>query len=199
MMFFEHGENSVTSGHTSFWSARLINSFCSFVLNIYADKPAFEKVLNDTLAGKFLDNKNVSDMILLDVFRTEVKPNTLSLLSLEAEGISFDFNVNVPFNGCRHYFETTSGTNIKKMQKRKDGLYAKVVDATNGAAYQKFYTLHFQGYLTKTLIPLHATAQNFVGLVANYTASKSHNLVRRLKLFKNVVRDRVKKILKKEP
>nr|WP_294950547.1 hypothetical protein [uncultured Mucilaginibacter sp.] len=197
MMFFELGENSVTSGHTSFWSAGLINNFCNFVLGNYADRPAFDKVLQDTLTGKFLDNKNVSDMILLDVFRTEIKPHTLNLLSLEPEGISFDFNVNVPFNGCKHYFETTAGTKIKKMYRRKDGLYAKVADKGEEQVYCKFYTLHFQGYLTKTLIPLHASPQNLAEAVKNYAVAKAHNFVRRAKLYKNRVRDRVKEIVRK--
>lgn len=197
MMFFELGERSVTSGHTSFWNTKLLNDFCNFVLAKYSDKPAFEIVLKDTLAGKFLDNKNVSDMILLDVFRTESKPHTLNLLSLEKEGISFDFNVNVPFNGCKHYFETTAGTKIKKMYRRKDGLYAKVADNKGEPLYYKFYTLHFQGYLTKTLIPLHASPHNVIEHTDNYVSAKAHNWVRRAKLYKNNVRDRVKKILGK--
>jgi hypothetical protein len=194
MMFFELGENSVTSGHTSFWSAKLINDFCEFVLAKYANAPAFDKMLKDTLAGKFLDNKNVSDMILLDVFRTEAKPNTLNLLSLETEGISFDFNANVPFNGCRYYFECTPGTRIKKMTRRKDGLYGKV---QGEPLYSRFYTMHFQGYLTKTLIPLHTNSQSAAEGVSDYLSAKSHNLVRRAKLYKNKVRDRVKNFIKK--
>lgn len=196
-MFFQRDDESVTSGHTSFWSAALINQFCEFVLAKYADKPGFGLMLQDTLRGKFLDNKNVSDMILLDVFRTEAKPRVLNLLSLEKEGISFDFNVNVPFNGCEYWFETTSATHIKKMVRRKGGLFGKV--ATKGAAplFSKFYTLHFQGYLTKTLIPLHVSALSAGEWVSNYVHAKSHNLVRRAKLFKNKVRDGMKKIIRK--
>ncbi|OOQ57060.1 glycosyltransferase family protein [Mucilaginibacter pedocola] len=196
-MFFQHGEDSVTSGHTSFWSAKLIHDFCRFTLDKYANKAGFEKLLADTLAGKFLDNKNVSDMILLDVFRTEAHPHVLNLLSLEKDGISFDFNVNVPFNGCEYSFETTPSTNIKKMIRRNDGLYGKVKGINGTPVFSKFYTLHFQGYLTKTLIPLHVTAQTAGEGVANFIHSKSHNLVRRGKLFKNKVRDGLKKLIKK--
>ncbi len=133
-------------------------------------------------------------MILLDVFRTEAKPNTLNLLSLETEGISFDFNANVPFNGCRYYFECTPGTRIKKMTRRKDGLYGKV---QGEPLYSRFYTMHFQGYLTKTLIPLHTNAQSAAEGLSDYLSAKSHNLVRRAKLYKNKVRDRVKNLIKK--
>jgi hypothetical protein len=194
-MFFARGEESVTSGHTSFWSAKLMNDFCEFVLAKYADKTGFDKMLQDTLSGKFLDNKNVSDMILLDVFRTEAKPRVLNLLSLEKEGLSFDFNVNVPFNGCEYWFECTPSTKIKRMQRRKDGLYGKVAGDT--PLFSKFYTLHFQGYLTKTLIPLHVKPQTAIEYVSNYADSKAHNLVRRAKLLKNNVRDGLKKMIGK--
>ncbi|AMR34092.1 hypothetical protein A0256_22900 [Mucilaginibacter sp. PAMC 26640] len=191
VMFFERDGESVTSGHTSFWNTRLINDFCNFVTGVYKDKKVFDIILKDTVAGKFLDNRNVSDMILLDVFRTETKPNALNLLSLEDEGISVDFNVNVAYNGWKHQFICTADTKIKKLHRRGGSLYGRVAGPFNEQKHAKFYTLHFQGYLTKALIPQHVTAQNILEYIANYILSKSHYAIRRLKLFKNRIKRKV--------
>lgn len=187
MMFFERDGDSVTSGHTSFWNTKLISDFCEFVTSKYNDQQGFEVLLQNTLSGKFLDNRNVSDMILLDVFRTETKPSALNLLSLENEGISLDFNLNVSFNGCKHHFVQTTN-NIKKMIRRGESLFGQILDTAAEPQYFKFYTLHFQGYLTKTLIPLHVTAQNRLEYVSNYLMAKTSYFSRKIKLLKNKVK-----------
>jgi hypothetical protein len=189
MMFFERDDNSITSAHTSFWNNKLLNDFCDFINAKYSDETAFNVLLKDTLAGKFLDNTNVSDMILLNVFRIETKPNTLKLLSLEDKGICFDFNINVSYNGRRHSFVLTSGTKIKKMIRKGDGLYGHVQNTEKKAEYLKFYTLHFQGYLTKSLIPVYATPANILNSLYNHITGKTEYFKRRAKLLKNRFRD----------
>lgn len=193
VMFFEHNGDSVTSGHTSFWDTKLIADFCDFVTTKYQDLPAFNAILKETLEGKFLNNRNVSDMILLDVFRTETKPNTFNLLSLEDDGISIDFNINVAFNGWKHSFTCRPGSNIKKLSRRNGSLYGTVANVSAEQPTAKFYTLHFQGYLTKALIPLHLTPQSGLEYIANYFLSKSHYLGRKAKLFKNKVKQEIMK------
>ncbi|RFZ85803.1 hypothetical protein DYU05_09465 [Mucilaginibacter terrenus] len=187
-MFFQRDKESVTSGHTSFWNSKLIADFCSFVVRKYTDEPAFNKLLEDTLSGKFLDNTNVSDMILLDVFRTETRPNVLNLLSLEDEGISIDFNINVAYNGWHNWYLCNKVTGIKKMFRKADGLYGQIAGEGTKRTFSKFYTLHFQGYITKPHIPLHVTAKSYNERVANRLSANSHYISRRLKLFKNKVR-----------
>ena len=193
MMFFENGENSITSAHTSFWNGKLLNDFCNFINAKFANETAFNKLLEDTLAGKFLHNTNVSDMILLDVFRTEAKPKVLKLLSLENEGICFDFNINASYNGGWRSFVLTPGTKVKKMIRRDDGLYGQVQEIGKQAEYFKFYTLHFQGYLTKSLIPVYATPVNFANYLYNYVTGKTEYFIRNAKLFKNRFRKFIKK------
>jgi hypothetical protein len=149
-------------------------------------------LLKDTLAGEFLDNRNVSDMILLDVFRTETKPSALNLLSLEDKGINIDFNLSAPFNGCKNYYTLTPGTGIKKMTRKADGLYAQVAGNTGQPVYAKFYTMHFQGYVTKTLIPLHVTTKSTFEHLTNYVLGKAYYFNRRLRLFRNKVKSIVK-------
>ena len=139
-----------------------------------------------------MDNTNVSDMILLNAFRIETKPNTLKLLSLEDKGICFDFNINVSYNGCRHSFVLTSGTKIKKMIRKEDGLYGYVQNTEKKAEYLKFYTLHFQGYLTKSLIPVYATPANILNGMYNLITGKTEYFKRRAKLLKNRFRDFIK-------
>jgi|GEM_PF-1713940 len=192
MMFFEREEGSVTSAHTSFWSNKLLTDFCNFINAKYTDKEAFDVLLKDTLAGKFLDNRNVSDMILLDVFRTENKPSALNLLSLEDKGINIDFNLSAPFNGCKNHYVLTPGTGIKKMIRMADGLYAQVAGNTGQPVYARFYTMHFQGYVTKTLIPLHVTTKSTFEHLTNYVLGKAYYFNRRLRLFRNKVKSIVK-------
>ena len=191
VMFFEQNGDSVTSGHTSFWNTKLIADFCDFVTATYRDEQAFEFVLKDTLAGKFLNNRNVSDMILLDVFRTQTKPNALNLLSLEDEGISIDFNLNVSYNGWKHSFECTKETKIKKLDRRGGSWYGRVAEPGCEKDSSQFYTLHFQGYLTKTLIPVYANHLSNLGYLANYVLSKSHYVTRKLKLLKNELKRKI--------
>jgi hypothetical protein len=191
MMFFENGDNSITSAHTSFWNTKLLNDFCHFINDKYADDAAFNVLLKNTLAGKFYHNTNVSDMILLSVFRTEIKPHTLDLLSLEGKGICFDFNINVSYNGCRHSFVLAPGIKIKKMIPRNNSLYGLVQNGDR-AEYFKFYTLHFQGYLTKSLIPIYVTSDNFFNFLYNSISGRAEYIKRRAKLLKNYFRNFIK-------
>ncbi|MBK0380644.1 hypothetical protein [Mucilaginibacter segetis] len=188
MMFFAEGENSITSAHTSFWNSKLLNSFCDFVIAKYTDEQQLSTIVTDAAAGKFFDNKNVSDMILLDVFRTETLPATLPLLSLEGIGMGFDFNINASFNGYKHYFACTAYTRIKKLIQRRDGLYGLVKDDVKSPASVKFYTLHFQGYLTKALIPVYGNYSKGVERFKNNITGYYNFLLRRGKLAKNAVK-----------
>jgi len=194
MMFFENGlGNSITSGHSSFWSNTLIDSFCNFVCNKYGNKEEFSTLLNDALEGKFYDNKNMSDMILLDVFRTETNPGILNLLSLEPQNICFDFNLNASYNGCKYNYVMSPVSKTKKLTRRKDGIYGQTVE--DSSLYLKFYTLHFQGYVTKTLIPLYVTFKGQGGYIPNKLSSEWNFGVRKMKLLKNQLRDKFKRII----
>lgn len=191
-MFFQYGENSVTSAHTSFWNAKLLTDFCKFINTTYANSQAFDAILKDTQEGKFLDNRNVSDMILLDVFRTQTKPNTLNLLLLEGEGICFDFNVNVSFNGNKHSYVISNITHIKKLTRYKNSIYGCVEQTGSKKTYVNFCTLHFQGYLTKTLIPCYITPQNN-SYVSNNLKGINQYATRRIKMLKNSIKAFIKK------
>jgi len=190
-MYFEHDGDSVTSGHSSFWSSKLLDDFCTFVCKKYASREEFNALLKDTLAGKFLDNRNVSDMILLDLFRTETKPNVLNLFSLEEKNIGFDFNMNVSYNGFKHSFIQSSWFKIKKMKRYEDGLYGQVTGDETNMVRVKFYSLHFQGYLTKSLIPIYLTSNNAIEYAANYLSGVFIFLIRKMRLFKNHVREKM--------
>jgi len=196
-MYFEHNGDSVTSGHSSFWSSKLLDAFCTFVCKKYVSEAEFSKLLKDTLAGKFLDNKNVSDMILLDLFRTETKPNVLNLFSLEERNIVLDFNINVAYNGYKHSFIRHSFFKIKKMKRYKDGLYGQVTGSETNAVYVKFYSLHFQGYLTKSLIPIYLTSKSSIEQAANYLSGVFVYFVRKMRLFKNHIKGKMKAYLAK--
>lgn len=192
MMFFENGlGNSITSGHSSFWSNTLIDSFCSFVYHRYSNQRELDALLKDTTAGKFYDNKNMSDMILLDVFRTETKPAILNLLSLESQNICFDFNLNASYNGCKYNYVLSPVSKTKKLTRRKDGVYGQTME--DNSLYLKFYTLHFQGYITKTLIPLYVTTKGRGGYILNKLTSEWSFSIRKMKLLKNRLRDKLKK------
>jgi hypothetical protein len=196
MMFFEDGlGSSITSGHSSFWSRKLINDFCAFVCRKYEDSTEFDILLKDATAGKFYNNTNLSDMILLDVFRTETKPATLSLLSLEERNICFDFNLNASYNGCKHSFEMRPFSKIKKINKRDDGWYGQVKGEDKLGL--KFHTLHFQGYIIKTLIPNYVTSNGLYDSLQNYFNAKYFFFSRNLRMFKNRTRDLVNKLIGK--
>ena len=191
-MYFENGEgHSVTSAHTSFWSSALLDDFCRFICTKYADDIQFDAILKDTLAGKFYNNTNVSDMILLDVFRTETQPKLLNLFTLEENNICFDFNVNAAFNGHKHTFVFNPEYHIKKLIRRKDGIFGRVDGSSTEC---KFYTLHFQGYVTKTLIPLYVTAQTINEGIKNRILAEYNFTTRKMKLLKNHLKRRVKTI-----
>jgi len=190
-MFFEKDGDSVTSAHSSFWSKKLIGDFCDFIYKKYINYGEFESLLKDTIEGKFLNNTNVSDMILLDLFRRETKPPVLNLFSLEERNICFDFNLNVSYNGWEHSFKISPFYKIKKISRMKDGLYGHVTRNTAPPPFLKFYTLHFQGYLTKALIPIYITYQTIFEFVGNNLTGNYHYIVRKMKLLKN----KVKKIL----
>lgn len=181
MMYFEGGERSITSGHSSFWSSELLTEFCDFICVKYADEQAFDKILNDTQAGVFYDNINVSDMILLDTFRRERQTDTLNLFLLEDKGFCFDFNINVSYNGRKHNYEMDVLYRIKKITQQGGGSYAKV---KNDGRYL-FYTLHFQGYLTKALIPMHITYGTKSQRLQNRFLARRSFLVRKIRLLKN--------------
>ena len=197
-MYFE-GEDgrSVTSAHTSFWSSKLLDDFCQFVILKYADQQAFDIILKDTLAGKFLNNTNLSDMILLDVFRTERKPNVLNLLTLEDNNICFDFNAGVSFNGRKHSFVINPVHHIKKLVRRGGGLFGKVKGANADILYCRFYTVHFQGYVTKTLIPLYVTTLSKKEAIQNRIIGEYNFALRKLKLLKNELKRRAKTLVTK--
>jgi len=193
MMFFENGlGNSITSGHSSFWSNTLIDSFCTFVYNKYRNQQAFDTLLKDAIAGKFYDNRNMSDMILLDIFRTEAKPVILNLLSLESHNICFDFNLNASYNGCKYNYVLSPVSKTKKLTRRKDSVYGQTKE--DKSLYLKFYTLHFQGYLTKTLIPLYIMPKGLYGYISNKLFSEWSFSVRKMKLLKNQLRDMLKRV-----
>ncbi|MGZ3759120.1 MAG: hypothetical protein ACXVAY_21470 [Mucilaginibacter sp.] len=194
-MFFEHNGDSVTSGHSSFWSSELIDEFCNFICAKYADPKAFDIILQQTLAGKFLDNRNVSDMIFLDVFRTEKRPKLLNLLILEDGGSTFDFNLNVSYNGYRHHFVTRPFYKIKKIKRLYGKLYAQVQNSDKTLI--AFYTFHFQGYLTKSLIPLYVTSANVYQFGLNYATGTITFLARRARLLKNHIKTILKTYLGK--
>ncbi|MBD1393289.1 hypothetical protein [Mucilaginibacter glaciei] len=184
MMFFADGKSSITSAHTSFWNTKLLADFCSFITATYADKKAFEDLLERTLAGEFYNNRNVSDMILLDVFRTHTQPNTLNLLSLEDMDICFDFNIGAAFNGCNYVFELSIYTNTKKIIRQSKGLFGKVINC-GSIVHPRFYTLHFQGYLAKALIPVNCNARGYFGGWRNYILGNTEFLKRRATVLKN--------------
>lgn len=189
VMFLESNGDSVTSGHASFWNHKLLDDFCSFVYNKYANDAEFDRLLKDTLAGKFLNNRNVSDMILLDAFRTEAKPSVLNIFSLQDEHISFDFNMNIAYNGCEDNYLLSRVFHIKKMKRIRGSLFGCTVAGTSS---HKFYTLHFQGYLTKALIPLFLTKQTFYGYTVYYLLGLFNFMLRKMKLLKTRLRGKLK-------
>lgn len=189
VMYFEHDGKSVTSGHSSFWSKTLLNDFCNFVCAKYADEEAFNEILTITKSGFFLDNKNVSDMIFLDIFRRTTSLKTLNLFSLEDEGIGFDFNLNVSSNGWRKVFKLDKFYGIKAIKRKSGSLYAK---ETAGATRIKFYTLHFQGYVTKALIPKYITYGNRFDKLQNALLAYATFIMRSIRLKKNWLRDKLK-------
>jgi len=189
VMYFEHEGRSVTSGHSSFWSKTLLDNFCSFICEKYADAEAFNEILVNTKSGFFLDNRNVSDMIFLDIFRRTSPLKTLNLFSLEEEDSCFDFNLNVQYNGWHKVFKLNKLYSIKALARKRKSLYA--IEAEQGS-YSKFNTLHFQGYITKALIPRYITYGSWVdnwqnNLLASYTFT-----FRKMQLTKNWLRDKLK-------
>jgi hypothetical protein len=185
-MYFESEDGySVTSAHTSFWSSSLLDNFCSFICKKYSDKAAFGRLLKDTLAGKYLNNTNVSDMILLDAFRTETHPRVINLFTLEDNNICFDFNANVAYNGHTHTFVLNPVHHVKKLTRRGRSIYGRVKGSSADILYCKFYTIHFQGYVTKTLIPVYATALTKKEAIKNRILGEYNFAVRKMKLLKN--------------
>ena len=190
VMFFEHEGRSITSGHSSFWSKTLLNDFCNFVCTKYADINALNEILNLTKTGFFLDNKNVSDMIFLDLFRRGTQLKTFNLFSLEDEGVCFDFNLNVPSNGWRKIFKVNRFYGIKALTRRGKSLYAQSAD-DEGAGF-KFNTLHFQGYITKSLIPKYIAHKSLADNLANNLLALYTYSFRKMQLQKNRLRDKLK-------
>ncbi|TWR27561.1 hypothetical protein FPZ43_13910 [Mucilaginibacter pallidiroseus] len=188
---------SITSAHSSFWSSSLLNDFCNFICNRYRDKEAFAALLEDTLSGKFLDNTNMSDMIMLDVFGTEIQPAVLNLFSLEDNNINFDFNVNVAYNGHKHTFAMHPVYKVKQLLKKADAVYGVIKDSKVDAQLCRFYTLHFQGYITKTLIPIYATPQNLKEAITNRILGEYNFTVRKMRVFKNQVKQKAQNIARK--
>ena len=189
VMYFEENGKSVTSGHSSFWSRTLLNDFCDFVCEQYGHEQAFNEILALTRSGFFLNNKNVSDMIFLDIFRRTTHLKTLNLFSLEDEGIGFDFNLNVAANGWRKVFKLDKLYGTKEIKRENRSLYAEEVP---NATRVKFYTLHFQGYVTKALIPKYITYRSKLDKLANTLLAYSTFAVRKIRLKKNWLRDKLK-------
>jgi hypothetical protein len=189
VMYFEHDGKSVTSGHSSFWNKTLLNDFCNFVCAKYADEEAFNEIINITKSGFFLNNKNVSDMIFLDIFRRTTSLKTLNLFSLEDEGIGFDFNLNVSSNGWRKVFKVDKLYGIKAIKRENGSLYA---EETTDETLLKFYTLHFQGYVTKALIPKYITYGNTFHKLQNALLAYATFITRCIRLKKNWLRDKLK-------
>ncbi len=186
MMYFEDGlGSSITSGHSSFWNRKLIDEFCKFTLSVYNDPKSLNQILRDTLEGKFYDNTNLSDMILLDVFRTKTKPATLNLFTLESENICFDFNVNVSYNGFKNSYKLSKAFKIKKIDQVDYALCGEVVDSEDNGKPYKFYTLHFQGYITKTLIPLYIRSADISEDLFNKKAAYTQYFLKNMTLTKN--------------
>ncbi|RYZ95875.1 MAG: hypothetical protein EOP47_24945, partial [Sphingobacteriaceae bacterium] len=156
MMFYSNIENDITSAHSSFWSAELLNEFCLFTYNIYADATKFEALLADSQTTTPQGGIHISDMTLIEVFRKQTSLAILSLLSLQSQDICFDMNINMPDNGLGYNFIMNGFLKIKKLRKRKDGVFGIVA----GKGEMKFYTLHFQGYFSKFLIPLYMSASS---------------------------------------
>jgi hypothetical protein len=194
-MYYQYDSNSITCGHSSFWSSKLLTNFCDFVYSKYADAVAFDKLLKDTREGKFLDNRNVSDMILLDLFRTETKPNVLNLLSLEEKNMVFDFNINVPYNGYKYSFALDPFFKIKKLLKYNNEWYGRVESAEKDIVNIKFYSLHFQGYLTKSLIPIYISHTSANKSIGNNILGTLTFLIRKTKLLKTHIKDTIKSYL----
>ena len=192
VMYFEDGDRSITSGHSSFWTGALLNKFCDFTCAKYSDEQAFDKILKDVKAGVFCDNFNVSDMILLDTFRRETQTKTLNLFTLEDKGICFDFNINVAANGNKQIFVMNPLYRIKHIVHKNGTSYGQ---AKGGGRYP-FYTLHFQGYISKALIPMHITYGTKYQRMQNWVIGARHFTVRKLKLAKNKVRDTLKGLVK---
>lgn len=189
VMYFEYEGKSVTSGHSSFWSRTLLNDFCNFVCTKYADENAFNEILNITQSGFFLNNKNVSDMIFLDIFRRTSNLKTLNLFSLEDEDMGFDFNLNVSPNGWRKTFKVDKFYGIKAIKRENRSLYA---EETAHGTRVKFYTLHFQGYITKALIPKYITYGSKFDKLQNTLLAYATFTARKIRLKKNTLRDKLR-------
>jgi len=187
-MYFEYEGKSVTSGHSSFWSKTLLSDFCNFVCAKYADEEAFNELLKITKSGFFLNNKNVSDMIFLDIFRRATLLKTFNLFSFEDEGIGFDFNLNVSPNGWRKVFKVNKFYGIKVIKRENRSLYAEEAASDT---YVKFYTLHFQGYVTKALIPKYITYGSQFDKLQNTLLAYATFTVRKMRLKKNWLRDKL--------
>jgi hypothetical protein len=135
-----------------------------------------------------LGNTNVSDMIFLDIFRRNTNLKTFNIFSLEDEGKCFDFNANVPSNGWRKTFKMNRLYGIKAIEKKNESLY--VEDASGEKV--KFYTLHFQGYITKALITNYLTYVTGFEKLQNTLLAYYTFVVRTMQLKKNWLRDKLK-------
>jgi hypothetical protein len=193
-MYFSDGVQSITSGHSSFWSSGLLNNFCNFTCAKYQDKDAFATILADAQSGIFYGNTNVSDMILLDVFRREAKPNLINLL-VPRDGACFDFNINASYNGREHQFAMRYIYGIKKIVQLHNGSFG-AIKAEGKPQYMRFCTLHFQGYITKSLIPMHVTYGSGWDKIQNRVLAIRNFVVRKMKIKKNHIRDALKKLTK---
>jgi hypothetical protein len=111
-----------------------------------------------------------------------------NLFTLEESGICFDFNANVAYNGHQHTFVMNPAHRIKKFTKVGGGLVGRVTASAADVMYCKFYTVHFQGYITKSLIPVYVTALTKKEAIKNQIVGEYNFAVRKMKLLKNKVK-----------
>jgi len=131
-------------------------------------------------------------MILLDAFRKESASGILNLLTLEEQGLCFDFNINLAFNGYRYNYLCNPFFKIKKVISKRDTLYGEAEDEAGNKHHIKFITLHFQGHMTKSLIPRYVSSDTAYQRFLNVSSSNLNNLNRRKKLIKKSLKDRLK-------
>jgi hypothetical protein len=178
MIFIEHNGKTIASPHSSFWSRALLNEFCRFTYNTYALQTEYSKLIEGINNKEFFDNENISDMVLVDLFRLQSKRTTFNLLTLENEGICFDWNINLGYNGYKNTYELHPVRLIKKAYRRAGGVFGKI-NTDSAPAYVQFNTLHFQG-LSKPFIPLYVTSGSVFQYLSNrYGYFKNHLRLKR--------------------
>src|SRR6185437_12698696 len=101
------------------------------------------------------------------------------------------------YNGAKYSFLRYPFFKIKKMNRRSDGWYGQVQGDAANEVRIKFYTLHFQGYLTKSLIPFYLSTHNALEYFLNYVSGITTFVWRKTLLFKTHIKDEARKYLHK--